>query len=77
MEVKDEDLMVRLKQGDGVASDLLVKRYQNTLYGFIYRLLINQNDTDDIFQETWIRVIKYGKSFQVEKNLVPGFFKLP
>lgn len=53
----DETLIVRFAQGDANAFDELLSRYRNTLYGYIFSLVQNHDETEDIFQETFAKVI--------------------
>lgn len=52
----DEELMKRFQEGDRGAFDEIVSRYRNPLFSFIYRLLSDPAFTEDILQETFIRV---------------------
>ena len=50
--------------GDESALEILVKRYQSKLYGFIYSKVSDRDVADDFFQETFIRVINTLKTQQ-------------
>ena len=44
--------------GDGKAFEALYRRYRKLLYGYLYNLLSGaEGDVDEIFEETWIKVI--------------------
>lgn len=43
--------------GDESALEVLVKRYQSKLYGFIFSKVNDRDIADDFFQETFIRII--------------------
>jgi len=55
----DSDLILEILQGDQNAFDRLFAKYQNAVYRFVCYLTQNRNDADDLFQETWLRVVKY------------------
>jgi len=63
MEVSDEELMERCRQGDPAALETLLGRYQNKLMAFIYSVCRDYQISEDIFQETFIRVYRKAKKF--------------
>jgi RNA polymerase sigma-70 factor (ECF subfamily) len=54
----DAALMLRYKDGDLAAFELLYRRHQSSLYRYLLRLCPGHDTTDDIFQETWAKIIK-------------------
>lgn len=56
MERTDELLMEAYRDGDQSAFPLLVRRYQNLLYGYLMRMVNNSEIAEDCFQETFLRV---------------------
>ncbi|MFQ6083250.1 MAG: RNA polymerase sigma factor [Candidatus Aminicenantia bacterium] len=58
----DELLAEKIKNGDFNAVEELMDKYKDNLFNFIYRMISNYQTAEDIFQETWTRVIeKIGK----------------
>ena len=51
-------LLLRCQMGDKDALTELIKRYERPLRYFINRLLDNSELTEDIFQDTWLTVIR-------------------
>lgn len=74
--ITDQQLMQRLASGSLDAADELVERYQGALFGFIFRLTVNNTDAEDIFQEVWMRVVRYRESFNVEKKFSTWLFQI-
>ena len=56
--VNDGDLVRDYINGKELAIELLIKRHQQRLYSFIYSKVQNRDTTEDIFQDTFIKVIK-------------------
>ena len=56
-ETTDEVLVEFARQGDDQAISALVRRYSGPLYSFVRRYHPDRDDCDDLFQETWIRVL--------------------
>jgi len=54
----DEDLIEQFQNGDLYAFDLIVKRYKNQLLNFIFRFLGNVEESEDLVQETFLRVYR-------------------
>lgn len=53
----DETLIARFSQGDAAAFDELLLRYRDNVYGYIYTLVQNHEESEDIFQETFAKAI--------------------
>ena len=54
----DYSLIQSFRQGNASSFDMLINIYKKFLYSLCYRLTLNRNDADDLFQETWLRVAK-------------------
>lgn len=66
----DDQLMIRLQEGDHLAFDALVERYQGPLFGFFCRNTHDTQFSEDLTQETLLRV--YNQSWDY---LPSGRFK--
>jgi len=53
-----EDAIARLRRGDLEALELILPRYQLRLYCFLLRLVHEPAVAEDLFQQTWVRVIE-------------------
>ena len=53
----DEALVALYANGDNEAFDELLNRYRDRLYYYIYYIVRNVEQTEDIFQETFIKAI--------------------
>ena len=58
MPPSDGELIQRIAQSDLKAFDELFKKYQNSVYRFACYITQNRNEADDLFQETWLRVVR-------------------
>lgn len=75
-EVADEELVARLQSGNATALRDLMGRYQRPLYGYLYRLLGSAEDADDLFQETFIRVLKHAARFDTSRRFRPWLYAI-
>ncbi len=62
--VTDEELIEQFKNGNLYAFDVLVKRYKDQLVNFAYRFLGDKDDSEDIVQETFLRVYKKKNAYK-------------
>jgi RNA polymerase sigma-70 factor (ECF subfamily) len=46
-------------QSDTLLFDNLYQKYKSPVYGFAFYLTRNSGEAEDLFQETWLRVVKY------------------
>lgn len=53
----DEDLVVLYAEGNNAAFDVLLNRYKSGIYSYIYFIVHNKERAEDIFQETFVKVI--------------------
>jgi RNA polymerase sigma-70 factor (ECF subfamily) len=56
--IEDAELIQRHLAGDQTAFPELIGRYQQMLYGYLVRMTRNRADADDLFQDTFIRVLR-------------------
>ena len=64
-EYTDEELIIKFQQNDSRSFNELVKRYKDPLYNFVYRFLNDMQSTEDVLQETFLRLYK-NKSYYKE-----------
>lgn len=53
----DDELVTRYQDGSDKAFDVLLSRYQNRLYNYIFCIVRNADVADDFFQETFVKAI--------------------
>lgn len=70
-EIDDMTLVRRYRRGDAAALDVLVRRYQRQLFGYIVKMTGSTRDADEIFQETWFKAIKKIRLYR--NNNFPGW----
>ena len=54
----DKEVLMQAAE-DQASLTILVKRYRNPLYNFVYRFLGNRESAEDIVQETFLRCLKH------------------
>lgn len=72
--LSDDALIALYAQGKNEAFDELLSRYKDKLYTYIYMLVQNREQTEDIFQDTFTKVIVTIKQHRYnEKGRFLGF----
>ncbi len=56
--LSDKELISNYIQGDQNSFEVLIQRHQNRIYAYILMITKNRELADDIFQDTFIKVIK-------------------
>ncbi len=72
----DEQLMARVRGGEVEAFDALFERYRRRLFGFLFRRCDETAAAEDLFQETWIRVIRARKRFDPRRRFSTWLFQI-
>lgn len=62
--IADEELMFRLARGNSYALEVLVKRYKLKIINFVYRMVGDLDQAEDIAQEVFIRVYQHRERYQ-------------
>ena len=65
----EDDLLRRCAQGDAAAYRELVERLEKPLVNFILRFVGERHVAEDLFQETFVRVVKTLGEFRPEASL--------
>ncbi len=71
----DEELAARLARGDEGALRELLRRYERPLASFIHRHT-GGHDVDDLFQETWWRVVRHSARFDPGRRFSTWLFQI-
>lgn len=54
----DKELVMRYREGDVASFQVLVDRYQNKIYSYVLMLVKDKQLADDIFQDTFLKIIR-------------------
>jgi len=58
IKLKDKELVKKFIEGDKSALEVLIKRHKERVYTYIFFIVKNEKLAEDIFQDTFIKVIK-------------------
>lgn len=78
MLIAEETLVIQLKQKDHQAKafEVLVNTYKERLYWHIRRIVLNHDDTDDVLQNTFIKVFRNIDSFKGDSKLYSWMYRI-
>lgn len=76
--ISDSTLVKDYIQGKEAALGILIKRHQQRLYSFIYSKIQDRDITEDVFQDTFIKVIKTLKkgNYNEEGKFLPWVMRI-
>ena len=63
-DARDRADMEKLQAGHDAALNDLMERHATTVFHFLYRMVGNEDDANDLAQETFVRIFKSAKSFR-------------
>src|SRR5688572_16670287 len=72
----EDDLLRKCARGDSAAYRELVERLEKPLVNFILRFVGERHVAEDLFQETFVRVVKTLGSFRPEASLSTWIFTI-
>lgn len=77
-EESDEDtrLMLRIKTGDVVAMEELIRKHQNSVYAAVSRMLNNAPESEDIAQQVFIRIWKGASHYEPTARFTTWMFTI-
>jgi len=74
----DKELVSKYVDGDSQSFEVLIKRHKNKIYGFIISKIRDRDLAEDIFQETFIKVINSLKKgmYNEEGKFLPWVMRI-
>jgi len=76
MKPDDKALVLKFKKGDRYAFEMLVSRYKRKLYSVIYRMVRNHQITDDMLQETFLKMFKNIDKYDDKYPFYPWLYRI-
>ncbi len=72
----DEELLRAVQNGDTDSLGLLVARWEQPLFRFVYRLMPRHEDARDVCQETFLRVLKKANRFRAGSRFSTWMYQI-
>ena len=74
--LSDNALMLQVKAGQLDKLGLLFERYHKSLYGFFLRLTNDVDESEDLVQNVFVRILKYKHTFHGEGKFATWMFHM-
>lgn len=72
----DAALMLRVKEGDCDAFEMLVEKYKQPLMNFVYRTLPDATEAEDLAQHVFLQVFKSAARYEVSAKFSTWLFTI-
>ncbi len=72
----DEQLLARFREGEEEAFEVLVKRYEGELYGYLRRYLGDGSLADDVFQNTFLQIFIKIDQYELGRPVRPWLYTI-
>src|SRR6476659_1645320 len=76
MEVTDAAVVAQVLAGDRDAFRVLVERHSRSIFRVVYRMTGNQQDTEELIQETFLRAYKSLERFELRANFSTWVYRI-
>ncbi len=73
---QDQELVERSQNGDTLAFDDLVRKYTPKLYGLVYNMTSNREDTADLLQDIFAKAYRSLKRFQGKSTFYTWIYSI-
>lgn len=72
----DKQLVNKYRHRDGKSLEILIKRYLNSVYRFVYTYVHNAQEAEDITQETFLKMWRNIKKYDSKKHFKTWLFTI-
>ena len=72
----DESLMLRYREGEVRAFEVLVTRHRKPIYNFILRFVRDAAQAEDVMQETFLRLIKGADNYEKQAKFTTWMYTI-
>ena len=76
VQFSDQELVARCRRGEVEAFEELYARYERPVYRFVYHMLRNADDADDVKQDTFVKAYRTLPGFRGECSLQTWLLKI-
>ena len=73
---EDSALMLRYKDGDTAAFEILYRRHNDALYRYLLRLSRQPTTAEDVFQDVWGKIIKARGSYRPTAKFTTYLYRI-
>ena len=74
--MSDAEIMLRVREGDDAAFDLLVRKYHKPIVHFMFRMVHNQAVAEELAQEVFLRVYRSRQTYRAEARFTTWLYRI-
>ena len=74
--IKDNDLVKAVREGDSEKYAEIIERYQGKLFVYIFRLVGNREEAEDLLQDVFIKTYRNLNSFDAERKFSSWIYRI-
>ncbi|MBV8674289.1 MAG: sigma-70 family RNA polymerase sigma factor [Acidobacteriaceae bacterium] len=74
--MSDAEIMLRVREGDDSAFDLLVHKYHKPIVHFMFRMVHNQAVAEELAQEVFLRVYRSRQTYRAEARFTTWLYRI-
>ena len=74
--MSDAEIMLRVREGDDSAFDLLVHKYHKPIIHFMFRMVHNQAVAEELAQEVFLRVYRSRQTYRAEARFTTWLYRI-
>jgi len=72
----DAELMLRVKEGDGVSFGILLEKHRSAVIHFLYRMVQNHSVSEELAQEVFLRVYRSRSTYEPTAKFTTWLFRI-
>lgn len=72
----DAELMLRVKEGDGVSFGLLLEKHRAAVIHFLYRMVLDPSVSEELAQEVFLRVYRSRANYEPTAKFTTWLFRI-
>jgi len=74
--MSDAEIMLRVREGDDAAYNLLVQKYHKPIIHFMFRMVHNQAVAEELAQEVFLRVYRSRQTYRAEARFTTWLYRI-
>jgi len=72
----DKDLIIEYLDGSNESLNILIRRYLQPIYNFVYTYIKDEEEAEDVVQEVFLKAWRNLKKFKKDKNFKTWIYKI-
>ncbi|MGA8108542.1 MAG: sigma-70 family RNA polymerase sigma factor, partial [Acidobacteriaceae bacterium] len=74
--MSDAEIMLRVREGDDSGFDFLIEKYRKPIINFMYRMVHNQAEAEELAQEVFLRVYRSRQTYRAEAKFTTWLYRI-